>query len=777
MDQKNKITGYLTRAGMASGPGDLKVGKGSPSKRATAEEAATAAVKTSPAKRMKVESAAPSSSPLVAATPTKKAATSPKASPAKSPVKSSTKSPAKSPTKSSVKSPAKSPSVKKEKVSTTISINSRKTSLDVEFYPNKENYHPIKDAIWGMGEKTPYLALAKTFDIIDETSSRLAIIKTACNFFRSVILLSPEDLPKCLYLSLNKIAPAWEGIELGVGPTIIEKAVAETTGLQVAVIKKLCKDQGISEVVMERRRTVATLKAPVPLTVDKVFQRFKDMSKVSGSGGQAEKVTIIGKMLADSKPLEAKFIVRALSGKMAIGLAESSALVALAHAAALSVADKDEIAGRKAVKPSPEKLEAAVKLLKKAYNEFPNYDVLTSALVEGGLEAVTAACHIRPCIPVKPMLAHPSKGIDLLLAKLGDQEFVSEYKYDGERAQIHRADNGKIMIYSRNQEDHTGKYPDIMNRLPNHAKPGVTSFIMDSEVVAWDVAEKHILPFQVLSTRKRKNVITSDVTVQVCLYAFDLLLLNGEPLISKPLHERQALLRENFVPSEGEFMFATSLASSDAEDIQTFMNEAIQNRCEGLMVKASHAPYEIDKRSNKWFKLKKDYLDTVGDSVDVVVIGAFHGKGKRVGTYGSYLCAVYNTKAETFESLCKLATGFSDQQLQDFTEQVNELRIPKMHKDYRVSLQPKETPDVWLTPKLVWEIKGADLSISPVHMAGVGIEDPGKGISLRFPRLLRVRPDKKPEDATDGLQIVNLYRQQATVQKGSKADDDEDDEY
>ncbi|XP_055334441.1 DNA ligase 1-like [Paramacrobiotus metropolitanus] len=653
--------------------------------------------------------------------------------------------------------------------------NAGKTSAtsdnrESQYDPSAESYDPLTDACWQKGEKTPYIALAKTFDTIEKISSRLTIIRTMRNFFRSVILLSPDDLVRCLYLSLNKIAPSWEGLELGVGDSIVMKAIADATGKTVPELKKLKEQEGdLGSAAALSRNTQRTLVASKKLTIENVFQKFREISKISGNASQKRKIQHITSMLVAGKPVEAKFIVRACKGGMRIGLAEKSALIALAHAALM--VEQDD--GKK--KAKDDNIKKAEETIKNAFNEYPDYDFLVSALLRGGLDEVQRVCRIRAGIPVKPMLAHPSKGIDLVMARLGDLEFVVEYKYDGERLQVHKQDTAKITMFSRNQEDHTQKFPELVARIPTHLKAGVESFVLDSEVVAWDLVEKKILPFQVLSTRKRKNVgEAKDVTVQVCVYAFDLLYFNGESLISTPLRRRQELLRENFIVTPGEFMLAQSLVSSDPEALQIFMQEAIQNSCEGLMVKALDKPYEISKRSNNWLKLKKDYLDTIGDTVDVTVIGAFFGSGKRAGTFGSYICAVYDPDRNEYQTLCKLATGLSDENLETFTKFFQDKVISKPLHTYRQKIKP----DVWFEPVQVWEIKGADLSVSPVHTAGIGRADPEKGISLRFPRFIKIRNDKQPEDSTTGDEIFGLYRDQAARQEKSKeeavASDDDD---
>merc|ERR1719517_147852 len=321
----------------------------------------------------------------------------------------------------------------------------------------------------------------------------------------------------------------------------------------------------------------------------------------------------------------------------------------------------------------------------------------------------------------------------------------------------------------------TEKYPDVIQVVKEALNEDVQSCIIDSELVAFDQTSGKILPFQVLTTRGRKNINIDDIKVNVCVFAFDCMLCNGTPLVKETLETRRLKLWTILKETEGKVKFATYRNFEDIkeEDIQAFLDESVAGSCEGLMLKTlnENAAYMPSKRSLNWVKLKMDYIDGVGDSIDVVPIGAFYGKGKRHGTYGAFLLAIYDPENEEFQTVCKAGTGFSDEDLKVHYEFFKSRTLLKPESNYNVD--EKMTPDVWLEAVQVWEIKAADLSISPVHTSAMGIKADGKGIGLRFPRFLRIRDDKQPEDATAADQIVEMFESQAVISKGGGGDEDD----
>ncbi|KAI4485370.1 hypothetical protein M0804_006875 [Polistes exclamans] len=571
--------------------------------------------------------------------------------------------------------------------------DSKKSAVD-SYDPSAINYDPIKDACWKKDEMVPYIALTRTLELIEETSARLKIIDILSNYFRSVIVLSPNDLLPSIYLCLNQLAPAYEGIILGVAETNLLKAIAQCTGRTLAQLKADVQSVGDIGIVAEGSRSnQKTMFQPAPLTVSRVYTSLKEIAQMIGHSSLSKKLNKIQSLFVACRLTEARFFIRSLAGKLRVGLAEQSLLQAIALATTKTPPEQD----------------------------------------------------------------YPFEILDVSKNMSRDS---FKQKYD-EIALIIKT------TYCRNQENNTSKYPDIIARFKNTRKENVTNCILDCESVAWDNEKKQILPFQVLSTRKRKNANEADIKVQVCVFMFDLLYLNDESLVQKPFQERRQLLKECFTEVEGEWTFATSLDTSKMEEVQEFLEESVKGNCEGLMIKTleKEATYEIAKRSRNWLKLKKDYLDGMGDTLDLVVIGGYIGKGKRTGTYGGFLLACYDKENEEYQSLCKIGTGFSEEDLQKHTQFFKEHLITQSKSYYR--FDSSHEPDHWFEPVQVWEIKCADLSLSPVHRAAIGIVDSEKGISVRFPRFIRVRDDKNTEDATTAQQVAEMYNSQEQIKNKS----------
>ncbi|MCP9264886.1 DNA ligase [Dirofilaria immitis] len=528
---------------------------------------------------------------------------------------------------------------------------------------------------WKIGEQIPYLCLAKTFENIEATSSRNN--QNIGQFFGKVLERTPSELATCVYLCVNKLGPTYEGMELGIAEGALMKAIAQATG-------------------HESNKSAYFVYADT-LTVTAIFRKLQDMAKTSGAKAINKKVDMIKSLLVSCRDCEARYLIRCLSGKLRIGLAEQSILIALANAFINFEVEKNG-------------------------HEYPDYEKIIEAVLSEG-------------IPVKPMLAHPTKGINEVLKRFHDSVFACEFKYDGERAQIHY-DSFGIKIFSRNQENNTDKYPDVTKFLKQVMDEETTSFIIDSEIVAFDPVQEMILPFQILSTRKRKNAGDNEIKVKVHVFMFDLLFWNGQSLTKLPYRKRREILRQHFKEVKGICGFVASKDTEDTEKIAEFLDDAIRGNCEGLMIKTldSDATYEIAKRSRSWLKLKKIIWTQLATQLISLLLEHI---------------------------LVQIGTGLTDDDLRQQYQYFETLRIekPRPYYSYDTSLKP----DIWFDPLIVWEVKAADLSISPKHFAARGIVDTEKGISLRFPRYIRRRTDKTPEEATTSQQIADMYNNQEQI--------------
>ncbi|RMZ90386.1 hypothetical protein DV736_g2381, partial [Chaetothyriales sp. CBS 134916] len=671
---------------------------------------------------------------------------------------------------------------------------------------------------WKAGDPVPYAALCTTFSLVELTTKRLQITAYCSAFLQQVLRLTPSDLLPTIQLMLNKLAADYAGIELGIGESLIMKAIGESSGRSLSAIKEDHKKIGdLGLVAAKSRSKQGQMFKPKALTVRSVHEGLLEIAKMEGHGSQDQKVRAINKLMASADvssgsktvditkdkggPSEAKYLVRFLEGKLRLGLAEKTVIVALAQAVVTHELQHQQGSNKL---PSTDQLAKGEAALKEVYSELPSYEVIIPAMLEHGIFKLHETCKLQPGVPLKPMLARPTKSITEVLDRFEGKDFTCEYKYDGERAQIHyvaleamsefpaaadhlvkqtKAFPGLGSIFSRNSEDLSKKYPDILEKLKSWIKPETKSFVLDCETVAWDAVNKKVLPFQQLMTRKRKDVKASEVRIKVCVFAFDLLFYNSEPLVKKTLRERRQILHSAFNAVEGEFAFAQYGDTADIEEIQSLLDESVKASCEGLMVKmldTAESGYEPSKRSRNWLKVKKDYLAGIGDSLDLVVLGAYHGKGKRTSWYGAFLLAAYKPDSQTFETVCNIGTGFSEQILDELHTELSEIVIDRPKPFYSHSSGKNDQPDVWFEPRHVWEVKTADLTLSPRYRAAIdAVGGVGKGISLRFPRFIRRRDDKKPEDATTSKRIKEMYDNQEVLaaQKEAKTGVDDDFEY
>uniref|UniRef100_A0ACD5U5F8 Uncharacterized protein n=1 Tax=Avena sativa TaxID=4498 RepID=A0ACD5U5F8_AVESA len=465
----------------------------------------------------------------------------------------------------------RSPSpTKKTKFSNATKSEEANTSLELK--KKGSEFDPMAAAYWKPGEPVPFLFLARALDLISNESGRIVITEILSNVFRTIIATTPEDLLATVYLSVSRIAPPHEGIELGIGDTSIIRALSEAYGRKEEHVKKNLKELGdLGLVAKASRSSQKMMYKPKPLTIARVLDTFRTIAKESGKDSQDKKRNHIKGLLVAATDCEPQYIIRLLQSKMRIGLAEKSVQMALAQAVVYS----DKGSPPKNVQ-SP--FEEAAKIIKHAYSVLPIYDKIVPTLLEAGVWKLPETCSFSIGVPVGPMLAKATKSVSEIIDKFQGREYTCEYKYDGERAQIHCMEDGTVEIYSRNAERNTGKYPDVVDAVSRFRKPTVKSFVLDCEIVAYDREKKRILPFQILSTRARKGVTINDIKVTVCTFGFDILYINGKPLLQEQLKVRREHLYNSFEEVPGVFQLATAITSNDLEEIQKFLDLSVNSR-------------------------------------------------------------------------------------------------------------------------------------------------------------------------------------------------------
>ncbi|MEM2718504.1 MAG: ATP-dependent DNA ligase, partial [Candidatus Bathyarchaeia archaeon] len=483
---------------------------------------------------------------------------------------------------------------------------------------------------------------------------------------------------------------------------------------------------------LEKRRQVSFFRKP--LTVERVYQILDKIAKATGEGSMDLKVNLLAGLLADATPKEAKYIIRTVTGKLRLGIADMTILDALAIAYGKGKGARD--------------------VIERAYNISSDLGKVAKALAEGGLEAIKSF-HVSVGNPIRPMLAERLSSPAEILEKLGGK-CIAEYKYDGERIQAHKS-GSSVTLFSRRLENITSQYPDAAELIRDHIK--AEAAIIEAECVAVNLDTGEMMPFQELMHRRRKyDIEKAAKEYPVSLFAFDVLYVDGKDLTLEPYPVRHRVLEE--IVEQGErFQIAKYLVVDNIDDLERFFEEAVEAGCEGLVCKSlsNDAVYQAGARGWLWIKYKRDYKSEMTDTVDLVVVGAFYGRGRRAGTYGALLLAAYDHDNDTFKTVCKCGSGFTDEDLQNLPKMLEPYRINHKHPRVDSNLEA----DVWFLPKMVIEVIGAEITLSPIHTCAKDLIRKGSGLAIRFPRFTgKYRTDKSAEDATRVDEIVEMYRRQ-----------------
>ena len=586
-----------------------------------------------------------------------------------------------------------------------------------------------------------FSVLAETLEKMEKTTKRLELTQLLVDLFEKT---PPEIVSKVVYLIQGKLRPDFEGVEIGVAEKLVIRAVYRSTAIATKKIEDAYRIDGdlghaVSKLIEQKTQTTLfdETVSNAPNTVEWVYDSLFKMAELEGSGKNVldKKMNYIASLLNNVSPIEAKFIIKILIGTMRLGVGDNTIMDALAIAFTKS-------------KDNRENLEAA-------YNVSSDLGKVAKVAAKKGLNGIKQF-QVLVFNPIRPMLADRVKSEQEAIKKMGNK-FAAEYKLDGERIQIH-LENSKVDLFSRRLENIRKYYPDIVENIPKALK--VKNAILEAEAVAINENTGEFLPFQELMHRRRKyNVDKAVLQYPITLNFFDVLYSDGKSMMELSYEKRRKVL-EDIISEDNFSKLVPQIIVTSENEIEEFLENSINAGCEGLMLKALDARYRAGARGSNWLKLKREYRNELGDSLDLVVIGAFFGHGRRTGRYGTLLLATYNDKEDTFPSICKVGTGFTDENLDQFFQILSD----KVTLKKNPRIKSKMEADVWFEPELVIEIVASEITLSPIHKTAENIVRKSSGLALRFPKFTgKIRLEKSPEDASTDQEVISLYRGQKKI--------------
>lgn len=576
--------------------------------------------------------------------------------------------------------------------------------------------------------------ISEIFEKMENTAKRIELT----NLLVELLKKTPKKIiPNVVYLLQGIIRPNFEGVELGIAEKLAIRAISKSSGLPIKKIDDEYRkggDLGITASNILKLKTQTTFKTE-KITVERVYETLFKIAKLEGKGSQDLKMKYISSLLNDATPLEAKFVLKILLGTLRLGIAENTVMDALAIA----------FTGKKENK---ERIE-------NAYNVSSDLGKVSLIIATDGIDGIKKF-KISLFSPIRPMLADRIKSEEDAIKKMPEQ-FAAEYKLDGERVQIHKQSN-KIILFSRRLENITQYYPDIVENIGKSLN--VNEGIFEAEIVPINENTGEFLPFQELMHRRRKYKLEQAVLqYPITVNFFDVLYYDKKNCLNLEYSERRKIL-ERLVDEDNFSKLVPMLLVKNENEIEDFLENSINAGCEGLMLKTTNAPYRAGARGSNWLKLKREYRNELGDSLDLIVIGAYFGRGRRTGLYGTLLLGTYNPEQDNFPSVCKVGTGFTDESL----DQLYQILSNKVTLKKNPRIISEMEADVWFEPELVLEIVASEITLSPIHKTGFDSIRKGSGFALRFPKFTgKIRYEKAIEDASTDEEVLTLYMSQSKI--------------
>lgn len=581
-----------------------------------------------------------------------------------------------------------------------------------------------------------FCVVAEALAKLETTTRRKELTEQLADLLRQT---PPQLASSLVYLIQGKIAPDYQGLELNVSEKLAVRALIEATDISTEELNSTMRAVGDLGRAVSHLLAESPERTTPPLGLKEVAATLYEIATVRGPGAVTNRIKRLVRLLRRASPQEANFLLRMVTGQLRVGVADNTLLDALALA-----------------------YESTRPELERAYNLTGDLGWVAERAAHGDHLALVNV-QVQVGRPIRPMLAERLKEPDEILARMGGR-CAAEYKLDGERVQAHKWDD-QIVMFSRRLENITSQFPDLSDILSNAIN---SDAIVELEALPSDPVTGEIRSFQDLLVRKRKHGVAKAAReVPVVVRCFDMLYHNGTDYTTLAYPIRREALNKAVRVGPAIDLTPQMLVASESELLR-FFEQAVADGCEGLVCKAigPDSIYQAGKRGFLWVKFKRDYQTSLADSLDVVVVGAFFGKGRRAGYFGSLLLAAYNADTDLFETICKVGAGFTDTDLASLAERLKPFYLPRPHPRVTARL----TADVWLRPALVLEVIGAELTLSPLHTCAWDRVVPGRGLALRFPRFTgRYRDDKMPEAATTTAEVIKFYNQQVRTRRVGEA--------
>ncbi len=567
-----------------------------------------------------------------------------------------------------------------------------------------------------------FTVLAEAMAKLEETASRNDMVDILGEFFAKV---KAGEVKEAVYLLQGQVAPPFEGIDFGLGDKLVMSALSLASGYSRKQIEAKYIKSGdlgkVAEAVLSGKKQMVLSKEE--LTVGKVFSSFKKLSTVSGTGSQDTKLKLLANLLTSATPLEARYLARIPLGKLRLGVGDPTILDALSKKEAGDKSLRDQI--------------------ESAYNKCSDLGLVAETLFSKGAKGLSRF-KIKVGSPVRPALCERLSSAEEIIEKIG--KCAVEAKYDGFRAQVHK-DGDKVEIFSRHLERMSHMFPDVVSAVRQQVK--AKQAIFESEALAYNEKKKEFLPFQVTIQRKRKHGVAEAASeFPLKIFAFDLIYADGKDWTGKPYGERREALEE-MIGKGKTIVTSDQIVTDEPDRIDSYFSEALDRGLEGIVAKDLKASYTAGKRKFAWIKLKKSYKGELADTLDVVIVGYYHGRGKRTQFgLGGLLAAVYDDHSDKFKTIAKVGSGLTEEGMSKLKTLLDEIK----RKSKPARLDASIDCDVWVEPKYVIEVTADEITKSPLHTAG--------GFALRFPRMVGWIRDKKPEDATTVDEVEQIFKMQ-----------------